>query len=67
VVILHLFDSHASLPGQDATFEAGVAATAVAGKHLDTIERCDEAALHPAFIQSFAPLQSAIDLHQEAL
>jgi hypothetical protein len=74
VVVLHLFDFHPSLPGRDATFEAGVAATAVAGaatavagKHLDPIQGRNDAALHPAFIESFAPLESAIDLHQEAL
>ena len=67
VVVRHLFDFHPSLPGRDATFAAGVAATAVAGKHLDPLEGGDDAALHPAFLQSFAPLPSAIDLYPELL
>ncbi len=64
VVVLHLFDFHAALAGGNATFQAGITTTAVAGEHLDAIQCSDDPPLHATFIQGLAALQGSIDLDQ---
>jgi len=67
VVVLHLLDFDTGLANTDATFQAGIATAAVAGEHLDAIERRHDAALHAADIQRFIALQGAVHLHQHLL
>ena len=67
MVVLHLFDFETFLAAGDATLQTGVAAAAVAGKHLDAVESRHDAALHPTLVESFTALQGAIDVDQHPL
>src|SRR6267154_1895836 len=67
MVILYLFGFHAVFFDPDATFEAGVATTAVTGKHLNAVERRNDAALHAARIERLIALERPVDLNQHPL
>ncbi|PYT32547.1 MAG: hypothetical protein DMG57_01430 [Acidobacteria bacterium] len=67
VVILQLFRFHAGLAYHDATFEAGIAATALTGEQLNTVEGCDDAAWHAAGIERLVAFECAVNLDQHVL
>jgi hypothetical protein len=66
VIILHLFDRDTSLADPDASLQAGLAATAVTGQDFYSIQGRDDAALRPAGIEGFVPLERAIGLDQHS-
>ena len=67
MVILQLFRFHAGLAYHDATFEAGIAATALTGEQLNTVEGCDDAAWHAAGIERLVAFECAVNLDQHVL
>ncbi len=64
MIVLQLFDFDAVFTHPHAALQAGIAATAVTGNSLDTIQGRHNAALHPAGIESLVALERPIDLHQ---
>lgn len=64
MVVLNLFHFHAGFAHGDATFQAGSAATAITGEHLDAIEGGHYAPLHAAWVERFVALEGAVDLDQ---
>ena len=62
MVELHLFNFHACLAHKDAAFQAGIAATAITGEHLDAIEGGHNAALHTAWAERLVALKGSVDL-----
>lgn len=67
VIILDLFDFGAGFAGRNAPLQTGIAVAAVAGKHFDTVESRDDAALHAIRIKDFVPLQRPVDAGEHPL
>ena len=67
MIIVHLLGLDAVFGDHDAPLEAGIAASAIAGKHLDAIYSRHDPALHPARIESLVAFEGASDVDQHGL